>query len=172
MKRRIRLAVLTPLVVSSLALGAVPLLTDSAQAAAPSITCSVKKSQTAGKYDIQVKGAQPGVRVTITGGSATSRFTSSGLADDAGEFNDSGFIPVGVVTAAQQGTKITCGTVKQAEQQDAQAQYAAGFRKGLADTKADCKKEPPLQGVAPLDPNYERGYNAGAQAALDKYCAD
>ncbi len=168
MNRRIRLAVLTPLVASSLALAPAALLTDSARAAVPSLTCSVKKSTTAGKYDVNVTGAQPGVRVIVKGGDGTTRFTAASTADDNGEATSSGFIPVGPVTAEEQGgMPVGCGTVKQAEQQQARDQYSAGFQKGLADTKASCTQKPPAQGLAPLDPNYEKGYNAGAQAALN-----
>lgn len=172
MKRRIRPAVLTPLVVSSLALGSVPLLTSSAQAAAPSITCIVKQTPgVAGRYDVRVTGAQPGVQVVITGGTPESQFTSTQAADDEGVVTTSGFIPVGPVTAQQKGgSPVTCGAVKEAEQQAAQAQYAAGYRRGLADTKADCQVNAPPQGLVPLDPNYEKGYNAGAQAALEQFC--
>lgn len=157
-----------PLVVSSLALGPAAFLTGSARAAVPALTCSVKQSSTAGRYDVHVTGAQPGVRVIVKGGTSAHRFTSTSTADDNGETTSSGFIPVGPVTAREKGgSAVACGTVKQAEQKDAQAQYSAGFQRGLAETKASCTKKPPVQGLAPLDPNYERGYNAGAQAALN-----
>ncbi|GHB79591.1 hypothetical protein GCM10010347_57540 [Streptomyces cirratus] len=175
MNRRVRLAVLTPLAVSSLAFGSVSLLAGSAQAAVPSLTCSVKQTPTSpGHYDVNVKGAQPGVEVVVEGGSATHSFTSSGNANDNGEFNStSGFIPAGKVTASSGGDKATCGTVKEAEQQDAQAQYSKGFRKGFDDTKTTCKAvgEQKQNNLTQLDPNYEKGYNAGAKAALEsKFC--
>ncbi|MEV0415480.1 hypothetical protein AB0I68_33080 [Streptomyces sp. NPDC050448] len=172
MNRRIRLAVLTPLVVSSLAFGSASLLAGSAQAAAPSMSCSVKQSATAGKYDVTLTDGQPGVDVIFTGGSTRHQFTSTTTANADGVASTSGFIPVGAVTAEQGDSKITCGTVKQAEQQDAQSQYSAGFKKGLADTKATCKKAQSQNNLTQLDPNYEKGYNAGAQAALNKYCTD
>lgn len=170
MNRHMRLAVLTPLVASSLALGSAGLLAGSAQAAAPSMTCSVAESKVDPQHEFQVlvKDAKPGVNVDIT----TPSSKSSGKANAAGEVSISFGPKAGNVTATQEGTTISCGTVKEAEQHDARAQYAAGFKKGLADTRADCKKEPPAQGVAPLDPNYERGYNAGALAALDRFCKD
>ncbi|NXY96246.1 hypothetical protein HYE82_18010 [Streptomyces sp. BR123] len=168
MNRRIRLAALAPLVVSSLALGPAALLTGSAEAAAPSLVCSVKKSATAGKYDVSVTGATPGVSVTVTGGTPQNQFASTALADDNGDMTTSGFIPVGRVKAGEEGgTMVNCGTVKQAEQQDAQAQYSAGFQKGMAETRAGCAKKPLAQGFAQVDPNFEKGYNAGAQAALN-----
>ncbi|MFI9065291.1 hypothetical protein ACIGQE_26045 [Streptomyces sp. NPDC053429] len=171
MNRRVRLAVLTPLAVSSLAFGSVSLLAGSAQAAAPSLTCSVKQTPTSpGRYDVNVKGAQPGVEVSVQGGTATNRFIASGTADDDGVFNSSGFIPAGKVTASSGDDKATCGTVKEAEQQDAQAQYSKGYQKGFDDTKAHCKMTQ-QNNLTQLDPNYEKGYNAGAKAALEsKFC--
>ncbi|MFI8369565.1 hypothetical protein [Streptomyces sp. NPDC085466] len=41
-----------------------------------------------------------------------------------------------------------------------------GYRQGVSDTREDCKKKEPKPGVAQLDPNYERGCNAGSAAAL------
>ncbi|MFF1493806.1 hypothetical protein [Streptomyces sp. NPDC058304] len=175
MKPRIRLAVLAPVLVSSLALGSAPLLAASAQAAAvPSLTCSVKQTpNAAGKYDVTATGAQPGTTVTFRGGTATNKFTATTHADDDGKATTSGFIPVGKVTAATEDEKVSCGTVKEAEQQDAQAQYSKGFRKGLAETQEGCKKKPQNQNLAQLDPNYEKGYNAGAAAALNsKACQE
>ncbi|WP_328621123.1 hypothetical protein [Streptomyces sp. NBC_00354] len=175
MKPRIRLAVLASVVVSSLALGSAPLLAASAQAAAvPSLTCSVKKTpNAAGKYDVTASGGQPGTTMTFLGGTATNQFSAEVTVNDGGTATTSGFIPVGKVTASNQDEKVSCGTVKEAEQQDAQAQYRAGFRKGLADTKEDCKKKPQNQNLTQLDPNFEKGYNAGAAAALNsKACQE
>ncbi|MEU6893997.1 hypothetical protein ABZ934_19760 [Streptomyces sp. NPDC046557] len=172
MNRRIRLAVMAPLAVSALTFGSVSLLAGSAQAAAPSLSCSVKQSATAGKYDVTLTGGQPGVEVTFTGGTSNHRFISSTQANDSGVASTGGFIPVGAVTAEQGGKKITCGTVKEAEQQDARAQYSAGFKKGFDETKANCKAAAPPQGFNQLDPNFEKGFNAGAKAALEsKFCA-
>lgn len=171
MNRRIRLAVLAPLAVSTLAFGSASLLGGSAQAAAPSLSCSVKQSATAGKYDVTLTGGQPGVEVTFTGGTSNHRFTSTTQANDSGVASTSGFIPVGAVKAEQGGQKITCGTVKEAQQQDARAQYSAGFKKGFAETKANCKAPAPQNNLTQLDPNFEKGFNAGAKAALEsKFC--
>ncbi|MFI5827648.1 hypothetical protein ACIA6C_10340 [Streptomyces sp. NPDC051578] len=108
--------------------------------------------------------------MSVQGGTATNRFIASGSANDDGEFNSSGFIPAGKVTASSGDDKATCGTVKEAEQQDAQTQYSKGYQKGFDDTKAHCKMTQ-QNNLTQLDPNYEKGYNAGAKAALDsKFC--
>ncbi|ATZ29383.1 hypothetical protein ACFZBM_37975 [Streptomyces lavendulae] len=168
MKPRIRLAVLAPVLMSSLALGSAPLLAASAQAAAvPSLTCSVKQTpNTTGKYNVSVTGAQPGTTVTVRGGSATNQFIFATNADDDGNASTSGFIPAGKVTASNQDDKVTCGTVKQAEQKNAQDQYNAGFQRGLFETLKTCKQQSANQGLTQPDPNYERGYNAGVDKAL------
>ncbi|TDU77522.1 hypothetical protein [Streptomyces sp. KS 21] len=168
MNPRIRLAVLAPVVVSSLALGSAPLLAASAQAAAvPSLTCSVKQTPNAtGKYDVSVTGAQPGTTVTVHGGNATNQFNFATKADDDGNASTSGFIPAGKVTASNEDDKVSCGTVKQAEQKNAQDQYNAGFQRGLFETLKTCKENSAQQRLAQPDPNYERGYNAGVDKAL------
>ncbi|MFE3526941.1 hypothetical protein ACFXOD_36265 [Streptomyces sp. NPDC059161] len=160
-----RLVVVGPLAVSSLALGALALPVGPAHAATPSMTCSLSDSTAIpGGFDVLVKGAKPGVEVQVK----EAHGGASGAADANGEFK-SGFGPRGPATATQGKTTISCGTVSQANQHDAQAQYSKGFRQGLADTKADCKKQPP-QGLTAVDPNFEKGYNAGAAAGLAKFC--
>ncbi|MEU8779177.1 hypothetical protein [Streptomyces sp. NPDC048606] len=52
-----------------------------------------------------------------------------------------------------------------ADEKTAQEQYSAGYQKGLQETQATCKKEPPK--MAAPDPNWTNGYNAGAELALN-----
>ncbi|MFI8518201.1 hypothetical protein ACIGEZ_10330 [Streptomyces sp. NPDC085481] len=157
------MAVLAPLTISSLLLGSVALTMSSAQAV-PSATCTVKESATAGKFDVTGKGWKPGKIVFFE---SNNTHTATRTANAAGEVSVTAFFPAGTITALQPGVpEATCGTVKETEQKDAQEQYRMGYRQGVADTKEDCKKEPPKQGVAALDPNYEKGYNAGAAAVL------
>ncbi|MFE7513854.1 hypothetical protein ACFU8I_21915 [Streptomyces sp. NPDC057540] len=156
------MAVLAPLTVSSLLLGSVALTVGSAQAV-PSATCTVKQSTQANKFNVSGKDFKPGKTILVEGGNSTATLK----ANANGEFSVTDFFPAGEVTAVQiGGHSVTCGTVKQTEQKDAQNQYRMGYRQGVADTKADCKKNAPKQGVAALDPNYEKGYNAGAAAVL------
>lgn len=164
MNRKIRLAVLAPLTISSLLLGSVALTMSSAQAV-PSATCTVTDSKTAGKFDVSGKGWKPGKTVFLE---ANNTHTASLKTNANGEFSSTDFFPAGAtITALQPGVpEATCGTAKDTEQKDAQEQYRMGYRQGVADTKADCKKDAPKQGVAALDPNYEKGYNAGAAAVL------
>ncbi|MFI6150687.1 hypothetical protein [Streptomyces sp. NPDC051109] len=169
MNRCIGLAVVAPVMVSSLALGSVAFLPGAAQAAVPTASCSVKQSaQKPDEFDIEGQGFRPGEPVNVqtkTGFGVifiakADGTVSTGAAKDQAPF-----------TMKQgNGPKISCGTVNEDGQKDAQVQYRTGYRQGVADTKADCKKEPPKQGVAPLDPNYEKGYNAGSAAALAQFC--
>ncbi|MFD9334961.1 hypothetical protein ACFWBF_11230 [Streptomyces sp. NPDC060028] len=170
MNRRVSLAVLAPVMVSSLALGSVAFLGEPAQSAVPSASCSVSQNpQKPDGFDVKGEGFTPGERVVIqaqNGEGLRLTATADGTVSIAG-------IPkeASPFTMKQgDGPKITCGTVKEAEQKGAQDEYRKGYRQGVADTKADCKAEPPKHGLAPLDPNYEKGYNAGAAAALAQFC--
>ncbi|MEU0398994.1 hypothetical protein ABZ318_01900 [Streptomyces sp. NPDC006197] len=98
--------------------------------AVPSATCSVKQSTTVGKFDVEGKGFRPGVTVFFE---SNNTHTATGKADAKGEISFLGFFPAGTITAPQPGTpEVTCGTVKQAEQKDAQEQYRMGYRQGAA----------------------------------------
>ncbi|MFJ9338530.1 hypothetical protein ACIRP0_04450 [Streptomyces sp. NPDC101733] len=71
------------------------------------------------------------------------------------------------------GTRISCGTAAQAQEQGAQQQLSKGFAQGFADTKKACTAKAPQQGLAPLDPNFEKGYKQGSDAAINsKFCQD
>lgn len=163
MSQSIRRAVLAPVLVSSLALGSVAFLQNVAGAAVPAASCSVTQSANGTSFDVKGQGFKPGESLTLSSKSGSA----STVVGAEGTFTALASSNIGPITAKQEGeSAVTCGTVKEAEQKDAQDQYRKGFRQGLADTKEDCKKEPPKPGVAPLDPEYERGYNAGATAAL------
>ncbi|MFJ9079532.1 hypothetical protein ACIRO3_30490 [Streptomyces sp. NPDC102278] len=136
-----------------------------AQAVAPSLTCSL--TATNGKCNAKATGASPGVKVRFGTKNDTSAAIATATADDAGTATSSGFLPTGGTVTAQQGDqKPTCGTVKEAEQQDAQTEYRKGFRQGLADTRDDCKADQPDQGLAAVDPNFTKGYADGSAAGL------
>ncbi|MFD4947842.1 hypothetical protein ACFVYE_04360 [Streptomyces sp. NPDC058239] len=67
------------------------------------------------------------------------------------------------------GPRLTCGTVKQAEEKEVNDQLAMGFKAGFAAAKESCKAELPPTLGAP-DPNYEKGFNAGTASAIAKFC--
>ncbi|MFF3431459.1 hypothetical protein [Streptomyces sp. NPDC002602] len=158
-------ACVIPLLLSTLAFGPVVLLSESAQAATPSMTCSL--TSTNGKFNAKATGVPPDVRVQFTTKNDTGAVTKTVTADDTGTAISSGSLPTGgPVTAKQGDQKVTCGTVKEAEQQDAQAEYRKGFRQGLADTRDDCKAKQPDQGLAAADPNFTKGYTDGSAAGL------
>ncbi|MGR6971462.1 hypothetical protein ACU639_18055 [Streptomyces cynarae] len=169
MNGRSRLAALAPLALSSLALGSLPLMAAPAQAATPKATCHVTQdAQNPDRFNVIGTGLTPGADVSIRQGTTTTFFTASA---DGGL---SGTLKVasagGPVTLQEKGgPTLSCGSVKQAEEQQTQDQFAKGFKDGFNLAKATCKAQAP-QGVTAVDPNYEKGFNAGAAAAIAKFC--
>ncbi|RSS81853.1 hypothetical protein [Streptomyces sp. WAC06614] len=68
------------------------------------------------------------------------------------------------------GESVKCGTLAQAEQKQSEDQYRAGYRYGFADLRRDCQKEPPRPRATAPDPDWQKGYDAGAADAADKFC--
>ncbi|MGW5664305.1 hypothetical protein ACWEWG_30210 [Streptomyces sp. NPDC003758] len=169
MNTRSRLAALAPLALSSLALGSLPLTAAPAQAATPKATCHVTQdAQKPDRFNVIGTGLTPGADVSISQGGATAFLRASA---DGGL---SGTLTVsqkgGPVSMQEEGgPKLSCGSVKQAEEQQTQDQFAKGFKDGFNLAKATCKAQAP-QGVTAVDPNYEKGFNAGAAAAIAKFC--
>lgn len=48
-------------------------------------------------------------------------------------------------------------------------QYEKGFKKGFQAVKADCGAKPPND-LRELDPDYQKGYEAGAALAAKTFC--
>ncbi|MEU3860920.1 hypothetical protein AB0F03_26700 [Streptomyces sp. NPDC028722] len=78
----------------------------------------------------------------------------------------------GLVTAHQVGTSgAKCGMAGNGQHNDAKAQYRQGFKDGFADLKKDCKKNQQQFAVPQkVDPNWQKGYDAGAAAASRQFC--
>lgn len=168
MNGRTRLTALAPLAVSSLALGSVLFTGGSAQAVAPSASCHVTQDANAPTFSVIGQGFTPGANVKIQQG--TAALTMRAGADGGFQGTLTVEAKGGPVTMQEEGgPKLSCGTVQQGEQQEAQSQYQKGYLDGFTAAKATCKAEP-KQGVTALDPNYEKGFNAGAAAAIAKYC--
>ncbi|MEF9903133.1 hypothetical protein [Streptomyces sp. P9-A2] len=168
MNGRFRLAALAPLLVSSLAVGSVPLVAGSAQAVAPTATCHVTQSPGSSLFNIIGQGLTPGAEVTIKQANSTIIMTAG--AD--GKLSGSAGLGAtgGPVTMQEKGgPTLSCGTVEQAEQQDAQDQFKKGFTQGFALAKATCKEQAP-QGAVAVDPNFEKGFKEGAAAAIAQFC--
>ncbi|POX54844.1 hypothetical protein C3488_00060 [Streptomyces sp. Ru72] len=120
------------------------------------------------RFNVIGTGLTPGANVSISQGANSFGFRASA---DGGL---SGTLTVsqqgGPVTLQEEGgPKLSCGSVKQAEAKQTQEQYAKGYKDGFNLAKSTCKAQAP-QGVTAVDPNYEKGFNAGAAAAIAKYC--
>ncbi|MEU9418921.1 hypothetical protein [Streptomyces sp. NPDC048272] len=165
MNRRMRMAVVAPVGVSLLALGSAALVAAPAQAAVPSASCSVTANTVNDeRVDVKGSGFKPAVDVLVLSksGNQQVRTSADGTFKLVGQKAGSSF-------SVQQGNKgrTQCGTVKQAEQKDTQDQFRKGFRQGFDDTKELCKKPNANKNLQALDPNFEKGFNAGVTAALN-----
>ncbi|MED7821183.1 hypothetical protein [Streptomyces chiangmaiensis] len=160
---------MAPLALSSLALGSLPLMAGSAQAVTPKATCHVTQdAQKPERFNVVGTGLTPGADVTVAQGGHKTFFTAT--AEGKLSSNLTIASTGGTVTMQEEGgPMLTCGTVKQAEEKQTQDQYAKGYEDGFKLAKATCKAQAP-QGITTLDPNYEKGFNAGAAAAIAKYC--
>ncbi|MFD0354989.1 hypothetical protein ACFVHW_14820 [Streptomyces sp. NPDC127110] len=164
----LRIAALTPLAASPLLLG--PAVAAHAVSAAPAASCDVRPGYDPKPYNWAINGSGfPGTTVAVTGdnGYSNSSVTVtngavrlSGLT--AGHYTVGGVACTG--GAAPEGTGT--GTDQGA---DAKAQYDKGFRKGFQAIRADCAAKPPKT-LGDVDPNWQKGYDAGAALAAKTFC--
>ncbi|MFF9088184.1 hypothetical protein ACF1BE_17495 [Streptomyces sp. NPDC014991] len=165
--RRVRLAVLAPLAVSSLALGSMTFSASTAVAATPS--CSVARATAANTVQVSGKDFKANRTVVVASSDGAD---GSAKADASGNFSLTITGAEGAVSAQQVGgTEAQCGSVAEQEKKNAQDQFSQGYRQGFADMRKDCKKNMPQQDVAP-DPNWEAGFDKGAAAAAKQFCND
>ncbi|MFF1284164.1 hypothetical protein [Streptomyces sp. NPDC058299] len=167
--RRVRLAVLAPLAVSSLALGSMTFSATTAAAASPS--CSVGTGNGQNAVRVSGSGFKPNKSIVVDSSQGADR---SVRANGNGSFSTTIMGARGFVTAHQVGTSgARCGMVKKGQQNDAKAQYRQGFKDGFADLKKDCKKNQHQFAVPQkVDPNWQKGYDAGAATASKQFCND
>ncbi|WP_405761881.1 hypothetical protein [Streptomyces sp. NBC_00045] len=77
--------------------------------------------------------------------------------------------PASATSTCYQHTECTGGAGTSTDQ--SQDQYGKGFRQGLKDNLESCKKTQPQHLTQP-DPNWQAGYDKGAETALNsKRCA-
>ncbi|MET7284488.1 hypothetical protein [Streptomyces sp. NPDC005573] len=165
--RRVRLAVLAPLVVSTLAAGAVGLAVSPAAAAA-SPSCGVSRAD--GRAGLKVVGedfeSDKAVFIESAHGAQGTVRT-----DGDGSFSATINHARGTITARQVGgPEVRCGTAEQGGRKSAQEQYAAGYKAGYAAMRRDCDVQR-LKGVT-VNKNFREGFRDGAAAAEKKFCGD
>ncbi|MFD9004828.1 hypothetical protein ACFV0T_28375 [Streptomyces sp. NPDC059582] len=141
----------------------------SSSAAAPSkAVCAVVRNTDAqgeATFALRGEGFTEGSRVGFIGPSHIGNFT----VDADGAF---------AVDAAKNGQyhvlvdggedTIKCAKAK-GEQSQKDEERAAGFTAGFKAVKANCQAKEP-QGIAPHTATWEKGWNAGAAEAADKFC--
>ncbi|MFE3627539.1 hypothetical protein [Streptomyces goshikiensis] len=173
MNTRIRVALFTPLIASSLAVGTLGFAVSSAhaaQSAAPSkASCTTKASTNVnGRVTVTGSGFRPSTKVLVEG--STGKTFTAPVSPTGGfavaNLEDADY------TATQGGTgEIACGSAKAAEQKDAKAQFKEGFSQGFALVKSDCKKQNQKNNnFAAVDPNFEKGFKAGSELAAQRFC--
>ncbi|MEV6572325.1 hypothetical protein [Streptomyces sp. NPDC051577] len=176
MNRRIARWALVPLVFSAAVCGpaalarSAPLTAPVTTAAPPAASCVVlpHPDGVAGQKAVQLVGFTGKVDVKETSG----KFTQT-LQDVKATITF--VVPDGTYVATPAtGPQVSCtpagGTTQEnPEGQTAPEQFRQGFRQGFQDLRQDCGKKP-QQGVAPVDPNWEKGYTAGAAAATKQFC--
>ncbi|MEU5082184.1 MULTISPECIES: hypothetical protein [Streptomyces] len=169
--RRVRLAVLAPLAVSSLALGAVTFSAPTATAASP--TCSVRNTDNPNNLLVSGKDFKPNKSVAVESANGAE---GNVKADATGRFSLTVTDASGTISAQQIGGPVVgCGTAEEGEQKNAKEQYREGFDQGFASVKKNCNaqqqgQQQQQQGIAPVDENFQRGFKDGADAAANRFC--
>ncbi|MEU3526130.1 hypothetical protein AB0E62_20065 [Streptomyces sp. NPDC038707] len=166
--RRVRLAVLAPLAVSSLALGTVTFSASTAAAASP--TCSVRSTDNPRNLLVSGRNFKPNKFVAVTSASGGVGGVRAGA---TGRFSLTVTDARGTVRARQfGGSPVRCGTAGTGEQDNARKQYREGFRQGFAAVRENCDATQPRQGFAAVDENFRRGFRDGAKLASERFCED
>lgn len=164
MNRRMRIAVMSPLSISALALGSVTFFATPAQSASSS--CAM------------AQGAA-GTTITVTGKNFVPNKTvivDSGGADATIKANVNGAFTLllpgatGTVTAQQvNGAAVKCGSVEEQEASESRASFDEGWQAGFKRGKATCKTTP-LQGDVANTEQFNKGFAVSASDAVQKFC--
>ncbi|AVH54622.1 hypothetical protein C4B68_00895 [Streptomyces dengpaensis] len=163
-----RLAVLAPLAVSSLALGSVTFLAAPAQSA-PNPSCGLSKTEDPSRFTVSGKNFKPNEDVLFKAGAAPAGTTTT---DAKGSFTAQINGPEGTVKAVQidGGPTVTCGTVAETEEQNETDAYLEGRKKGYAEGKKCEDAQEPPQDFGPRDPGWREGFDDGKAEAEKKFC--
>ncbi|MFJ8649056.1 hypothetical protein ACIRNI_23410 [Streptomyces sp. NPDC093546] len=153
--------------------------------AAPAITCQVTKG--AGKtFGVSGSGFPDNEKVTATNSKGAVVGTTTTLPGGGFEFTG---LPNDTYTVTSKFAKVTCAKAnvpdekkedkkkedkkkkddKKKKENKAKEQYRKGHTDGFNAIKKNCNAKTP-KNLTALDPNYEKGYNAGAKLAADKFC--
>ncbi|MET7980147.1 hypothetical protein ABZW44_45720 [Streptomyces mirabilis] len=161
MNGRMRLAVLAPLMVSSLALGSVTFLAAPAQSASKP-SCGLSKTADPNKIQVSGQNFKPKKNVLFqsdAGGEGTAP------TDAQGGFTSTLDGPEGTVTAVQiGGSEVTCGTVAATEEKTDKDTFTDGYNFGYNLAIKNCTK--PNLANKPGDPMWDKGFDKGQEQAL------
>ncbi|MGW1724825.1 hypothetical protein ACWCQK_18035 [Streptomyces sp. NPDC002306] len=174
MIRTRRLATLTPLLVSALALGpavAAHGATGHTPAAPTKPRCLL--AQDAGnskpddpRFTLFASGFKSD-SVSFSGGNG-----NGGAKTTNGSFSVNNLKPGRYVAKSHKDGVVNCGRTpgeRGNTNNEAKTQYGKGFLDGYKTIKKDCKGKPP-QELRKSNADYERGFKDGAALASDKFC--
>ncbi|MFE3578603.1 hypothetical protein [Streptomyces vinaceus] len=183
------------LIASSLMFGSAAVFAIPGAHAAPMVSCTITPHPDAPNPVLEVTGSgfPPNSTVQVYGpptsvdAAGAFRVVFPGTAADAGKVAataggaSTACVLAGTTTPNNQ-TKDQQKPQDQQQPQDQQKEdqtkgnaseeFRKGFREGNNNARDDCKKGAPKQGVAGIDPNYEKGYLAGQDAGFKRYCSD
>ncbi|MFI9269155.1 hypothetical protein ACIGXM_00300 [Kitasatospora sp. NPDC052896] len=174
MIRTCRLAMLAPLVLSSLALGpaasAHPVAGQAPALASAKAKCLLTQDTANSKPDapkfILAGAGFKAHSVSFAGGNGGGVTTTTNGSFSVNDLNAGRY----TAKSDKDGT-VNCGRTPQATggQKNAKAQYRQGFSDGFAAIKKDCEAKPP-QSLATVNPNYVKGFDDGAALATKQFC--
>ncbi|MGW5254993.1 hypothetical protein ACWERW_18570 [Streptomyces sp. NPDC004012] len=177
MTRTSRLAMIAPLVVSSLALGpavAAHATTGQAPTTGPAkarclLIEDTKSTSDNPSFTLVGSGFEPGF-VSFSGSKA-----GGGVKTSTGSFSVGG-LPAGHYSASSSADgKVNCGSTPKSkgskESKDAKAQYRKGFKDGFTTIRKNCSGKI-KQGIVGVDANYEKGFKDGAALAAKQFCSE
>ncbi|MFI6150360.1 hypothetical protein [Streptomyces sp. NPDC051109] len=170
MNRRIRLVALSPLIACSVALCPYSI---AAATAAPSDgpTCTVEPFPGAADH-VNVKGKGFGGKVVVKETSGKKEVTVDATAE--GTF-EAAALPAGSYAAVPYGSQsqsypcTQTGGKDQTDGDNAKAEYDKGFQFGFQQIRANCQATQPKTAEQP-DPNWQNGYDKGAELAAKTFC--
>ncbi|MGW6820334.1 hypothetical protein [Streptomyces sp. NPDC055005] len=163
-----------PLVVSAVAIGPAA-FAGTVPEAVPAASCQVTPNKSSpGLVIFDIQGFDGKIVITNkdTGKSTTATAFGNDLryigSETPGVYTVTG---AGGQSANCTGNGIAAEAEKEGDQTQANEQYRTGYTQGLKDTLATCEKNPP-KNLAP-DPNWQSGYDKGAETAINsKRCTE
>ncbi|MFE9632292.1 hypothetical protein [Streptomyces sp. NPDC006463] len=135
-----------------------------AQSVGPS--CAIAPTGVGTSISVSGKNFVPNKTVIVDSGGSDASIKANATGVFTVQLPDA----TGTVTAQQLNkAAVKCGTVEEQEATEGKAAYDEGWQMGFKRGKATCKTTP-LQGTVANTEQFNKGFEAGAKAAVDKFC--